>query len=376
MAYVEKLLGEDEKLIGVGRLHWIYVLKGIAWFCALAGAGWMLNAILARVLLTVSGKVGLGTLPSLFMTFGNIVTYFLMGAGFLVFLASVVNVLVTEVGLSTRRILYKRGWLFVKVDQIDLEEIKGENLDTGYFGRLLNYGYIKFDSRFIGDITLPALEGASGFLRALHDARGNAQDTMSVMLRKGKPLPMAIVNADEVSGHAAPKEPQQQTPEQLMQARPQQEQAQQQQPEIPQPSPPSQPEIQPGQPGPSPEVQPGSPDREINPPAPIHNPDPAPQPEQPQTAPAPPEQPKPNPGQPTQPPLDANAIEQVMEKMLPKVTEQVMHDLAEKGLLKDGNENTEDKDVDNDLIHRFDEAAFDKDGRPRDLRHKVEHAIH
>ena len=35
MAYVHRLINGDEKLIGIARLHWIYILQGLMWFLAI-----------------------------------------------------------------------------------------------------------------------------------------------------------------------------------------------------------------------------------------------------------------------------------------------------------------------------------------------------
>jgi hypothetical protein len=407
MAYIRKIVGHDEELIGIARLHWIYVVKGIAWFVVLSGAGWLLNNIIQRVAVAMAQATDSAALPVMFMTLSNGAMYFLMFGGALIFFFFTLKVLVTEIGLSTRRVMHKEGLIFIKVQQIDIEEIRGENLDLGYLGRILGYGYLLLDCRFIGDVRLPAIEKPERFLKALHERRAKAQDSLSVVLGKGNAAPLNIDLPADMR--------------------------QQQQPEIPQPSPPQPtPEIQPGGPAQQPEVTPPQPGPEY-PGQPVpHGPpptQPAPTPQQPQPeVTPPPAQPTPAPGPDPQPPLqpgqtqantvaatalpptaaedipmsapvqqqqyatapspgassppivvqnaiDPNTVKQVVQQIMPQMAQQVAKELVDKGIVeKPAPEG--DKDVDTDLIHSFDDAALDKDGHPRANNNRLEHIVH
>lgn len=382
MAYVRKIIGQDEKLIGIARLHWIYVLRGLSWFLGFAFAGWALDMLVTRGLFIISRTTGADSLSPTLMTLSNGAMMFMMAGGFMIFFLFVLKVLVTEVGLTNRRIILKEGLIFVKVKQVDLEEVRGENMDTGYLGRLLGYAYVMLDCRFIGDVRLPAIESPERFMRALHQARGVTQDTLSVVLGKNNPVAVGVV--DETDG-----------PEKL-------------EPNTPQPTP----EIQPGQEPNQPEVQPGqTPQGPEIPAMPVpHNPPPSPNPPpQPQAPPAQPTQPTPppiNPEPPLQPPtgvqmqpqpavqaaplpptndqivpavvaqsvnLAPEAVAQVIAQVMPQMAEQVVKQMAEQGLVHADPAN----DVDTDLIESFDDAAkLGKDEHGNDLRNKVEYAIH
>lgn len=373
MAYIRKIIGHDEKLIGIARLHWIYVLTGLFWFLALAGGGWILEMLLTKIGMSIAGSTSSVALPALLLQMGDGMSMFLMGGGILMFILYVIKVLTTEIGLTDRRIMHKRGLLFVKVEQIDLEEIRGENLDTGTWGRLLNYGYLLLDCRFIGDIRLPAIENAEGFLRVLHDTRAKGQDSLAVVVGKGNPQPINnLAVLDE-----------------------------QQQPEIPQPAPPTPtPEDQPGQPGTRPEVDPGNvPVTPESPTMPVpHTPPPATPQENPaQPIPAPPPSepplqppmegrsvaeerlpaPVPMPATAAAPaPIDPEVLRQVVQQALPQMAQQVAQELVKQGVIDDPAQEPAKQDVDTALIESFDEAALDKNGHPRDLHDKLEHAIH
>lgn len=366
MAYINKIVTQDEELIGIARLHWIYALRGIMWFAVFAGAGWLFDFLMTKAMMSLGAATDSYVVPAVLTTISNGVLLFMMGGGAMIFLLFVLKVLVTEVGLTTRRVIHKEGLLFVKVQHIDHEEIRGENLDLGYFGRILGYGYLMLDCRFIGDIRLPAIENPERFLRALHKARGETQDALNVMVGKtGAGIPLNVM------------------PEKSSQ-----------QPEVPQPSPPQPaPEIQPGQPGTQPEVPaPQTPTPEM-PPMPVpHNPPPEPQsPPQPEQPPAQPAQPVPAPA-PTQPPLqppsealatqqqvalDPQVVAQVVKQVMPQMAEQVVKQIAQQGLL-DKNEpaNENESGVDTGLMASFDVARLDRDGKHNGLHDKMEHALH
>ena len=373
MAYVRKIIAQDEQLHGIARLHWIYVLRGLMWFLMLAFAGWAGSWVIRQGAFLLADASSANLVPLSLLNMADIVFFFLAGGGLFVFLLMVIKVLVTEVALTSRRVVLKEGLLFVKVLQVDLEEIRGEHMDLGTFGRILGYGYLNLDCRFIGDVKLPAIENPERFLNALHSARSKTQDALALVVGKGEKVP--VVEARPGGGpdslSVKPPEP---TPE----IQPGQQ--------------PDQPEITPPPTTPSVPRQPEIPTM----PTP-HNPPPDGQPmPQPESPPAQPTQPTPgpiNPEPPLQPPegvqqqpaqtvvahnvaLDANAMAQVMEQAMPQVVQQVVKQMAEQGLIPSANPENPDDQIDKDLMASFDDARLETDGLSDDLRHKVEHAIH
>lgn len=174
MAFIHKIVGPDEKLVGIARLHWIYAHKGILWLFGL-----MALSILIKT--QVVGILG-GGLASI----GNAAFWIGTAMGAVFFLFYTIMWLVTELGLTTKRCIYKRGWIFVDVREVDLEEIKSTNIDNGILGRILNYGYIHMDARFIEDVGLPAITDPYRFTKAMNDVRSKIKDdSMRVVLDGG-----------------------------------------------------------------------------------------------------------------------------------------------------------------------------------------------
>jgi len=354
MAYVRKIIAKDETLIGIARLHWIYVIKGMVWFFVMAGAGWAMDNLVTRGLMMISNATNTYALPAALLSLSDKIMMFMMAGGFFVFFLFVLKVLVTEVGLTSRRVIHKEGLIFVKVKQIDLEEIRGENMDMGHLGRLLGYAYILLDCRFIGDVKLPAIESPERFIRALHAARSKTQDALSLVVGKGAPV---TIPSDSVEGiDSLQVKAQKPTPE-----------------------------IQPGQPAPEPEVNPPQiPQPEIRPEPVPHNPSPQAPPSQPVPPPPQPAQPIPppiNPEPPLQPPsgvspvVDPQIVAQVVQQVMPQMADQVVKKMTEQGLVVEQPANDEN-DIDTDLIESFDDARLDKDAHGNDLHNKMEHAIH
>lgn len=71
--------------------------------------------------------------------------------------------------------------------------------------------------------------------------------------------------------------------------------------------------------------------------------------------------------------LTPEAVAQVVQQMMPQMAQQMVKEMSEKGLLHP-EEARNDNNIDNDLIHVFDEARLDEDHH--DHRLKLEHVVH
>ena len=179
MAFIDRVVGPDEKLIGIVSVHWIYALKGGLWFLGLFLAGRYGYSLLTELLVMYPQ---LQTNAAI-MIFANWFFWICTAIGALLCLFYIVMYLTTELGLTTQRVIYKRGWLMVDTKESDLEEIKAADVDNGIWGRFLTYGYIRFDARFVENVTLPAINDPYRFVKALNEARSTLKnDTMNPVL--------------------------------------------------------------------------------------------------------------------------------------------------------------------------------------------------
>ena len=176
MSYIRKIIGSDEKLIGIARLHWIYIAQGVLWLVACLAVVEMFDMAVSYLLSFLPAASENSAIPLL--TINAWLRPFALILGGFICATYTIKALTTEIGMTTRRIIYKRGWMFINTKEIEIEEIRGENLDLGYLGRILDYGYLNLDCRFIGDVSLPAIEKPAQFLRALHKMRAEAPETV------------------------------------------------------------------------------------------------------------------------------------------------------------------------------------------------------
>lgn len=168
MSFVAKhIVGSDERLIGVARLHWVYLVVGLFWagfaFAVGLGLQYMVTyygsgADLSRPVDVIGYDLGARSVW-ISAAFG------LVAIGlFLVFFIEYIS---TEVALTTKRVIRKSGLIAIEVQEIDLDEIDAASIRHGWLGAFLGYGAIFMDCRFVGDIHLPSIRRPYRFLTAL-----------------------------------------------------------------------------------------------------------------------------------------------------------------------------------------------------------------
>lgn len=184
MPYISRIVSPDEKLIGVFRLHWIYLVEALLWLIGLMAIGFFLDTAVAYAL----GQA----LPGVQMTYFPVgltwLELFFLTAGLYIFAVYYIKVATTEIGLTTVRLIYKTGWIFVNVEEVNLEEVQAHHVDLGLLGRFLGYGQIRLDARFIGDVTLPYIGYPYQFTKIMNEAQSKLESHMSLVIdgMKGK----------------------------------------------------------------------------------------------------------------------------------------------------------------------------------------------
>ncbi len=174
MSFISKhIVDNDERIRCVARLHWVYVVQGVIWF-------FLFLTIAEAIRTGLSYAIGAPCCDQLapVMVMGyNIgspfqwIVWMMVGTGLMVFLVYLFKYMSSEIALTSHRIIYKTGLLFIEVEEVDLSEIRAETVDHGLFGRFFNYGRLKLDSRFVGDIVLPAMRAPYKFLQMMHRMR-------------------------------------------------------------------------------------------------------------------------------------------------------------------------------------------------------------
>lgn len=171
MSFVAKhIIGSDERVVTITRLHWIYAVKGLMWFLFLAGFG--LAADWGTYFLS-GGSGPLVSFPYIpsWLQFHAVLVLFL-ATGFLILWVYVIKLLSTEIVLTNKRVVYKRGLIFVEVEEISLDEISSETVNHGFFGSFLGYGTIFLDMRFVADVHLPTVKDPYNLVKGINRMRG------------------------------------------------------------------------------------------------------------------------------------------------------------------------------------------------------------
>ena len=118
MTYVNEILQPDEKILAIGKLHWIIYWPAIILMSA------------AVIALSALGPIGL----FVFILFG---------------VAAVVAAIkewlvqwVTEIVVTDRRVIYKTGLIQRHTAEMNMDKVESVIVDQSILGRLLNFGSI------------------------------------------------------------------------------------------------------------------------------------------------------------------------------------------------------------------------------------------
>ena len=124
MGYAERILQPDEKIVYRARLHWIIYTPGVLSIVAAALVaiyGYVLiDHLLHYGLMIIGGFVGLTGLFSVLRAWFRSVN--------------------TEIIVSTRRIIYKSGFISRNTTEMNLSKVESVRVHQGILGRLFDFG--------------------------------------------------------------------------------------------------------------------------------------------------------------------------------------------------------------------------------------------
>lgn len=171
MSYIKKTISSNEHIIGITGVHWIYLAKGLVGFAVIYALGQVFYNLLASAILQMSHTGFLDISITGAATLRSVYQAFLIIAGLSYLIPCALKYLSSEIALTDRRLIEKRGLFFVKVRDFDVLEISGASVDTGLLGKFLGYGYVHLDCRFIDDASLDAIPNPHKVINALDDIR-------------------------------------------------------------------------------------------------------------------------------------------------------------------------------------------------------------
>lgn len=130
-SYVEKTLAPGESILYRAHFHWLYKL-------------WAVVAL-----------VGLGVIL----------------VGIYIFLYIVIRIWVTEIVVTTDRLVLKTGFIARRTQEMSLDKIEEIKVMQSVFGRIFGFGSLDVRGTGEGNIQIPVIANPLGLRRAIQEAR-------------------------------------------------------------------------------------------------------------------------------------------------------------------------------------------------------------
>jgi uncharacterized membrane protein YdbT with pleckstrin-like domain len=120
MRYIERILQPGETVLYSGKIHWIVYLPSLAMWAAAVVA--LLAGAAFPPVLAVAALCAI--------------------VGFTVFFQALFRRWTTEIDVTNRRIVYKRGLINRHTVEMNMDKVESVDVDQSIMGRLLDYGDI------------------------------------------------------------------------------------------------------------------------------------------------------------------------------------------------------------------------------------------
>ena len=156
MSYIEKSLGDGERVVSIARFHWLYDAK--AWL-----------AVILPIAILIAVMIHADEQNRQTYLIGGLV---LFGVGFAVFLNMMIRKWTTEIGVTSHRFVKKTGFISLHTDEIALPNIEGVKVTQGLWGRIWGYGHLRVEGTGVDAVELPTIDDPVGFRRAIETAKG------------------------------------------------------------------------------------------------------------------------------------------------------------------------------------------------------------
>ena len=156
MSYIQKTLGDGERIVSIARFHWLYTVR--AWL-----------ALIVPVLILLGIAVYADESSRTPLLVGGLA---LLLFGSFVFLSMMIRKWTTEIGITSHRFVKKTGLISLHTDEMALPNIEGVRVNQNLWGRILGYGRLRIEGTGDDDVDLPVIDDPLGFRRAIETAKG------------------------------------------------------------------------------------------------------------------------------------------------------------------------------------------------------------
>jgi len=156
MSYIEKSMGEGERLVARAYFHWLYTFKALLVLVA--------SLIFLIAALLYADEANRGWLIMLSLV--------LFGIGLIIFLRMMIRRWTTEIAVTSHRFVEKTGFVRLRTNEIALPNIEGVRVRQSIWGRIWGYGRLRIEGTGVDAVELPSIADPVGFRRAIETAKG------------------------------------------------------------------------------------------------------------------------------------------------------------------------------------------------------------
>lgn len=157
---MRKTLMPDEKFVAEARFSWVYTVACFFWLAMIWAIGGGIKYLTHRY------GVPTGMLPIWICGFIGVWQFFWM----------MLKKWTTEIVLTDQRLIYKRGFFLIQVQEVDIEQLASDNVEQTLLGRILDYGEVHIRCIEATDIRLPDIDKPYEFRNAIEHRKHQYRD--------------------------------------------------------------------------------------------------------------------------------------------------------------------------------------------------------
>ena len=179
MDYIRQSLGEGEELVHVAHFHWLYTVSAV--FNIVFGVGLAIGIIVGAIVVQphlpnflqsdIPADAGMLELIRSVSPGIKILAFMVLAMGLLRYAHMMIIKATTEIAITNRRLVYKRGLVARYVGEMNIDRIEGVNVLQGVWGRIFNFGRVMVRGMGVGEVVLPNIEDPIKFRKAIETAR-------------------------------------------------------------------------------------------------------------------------------------------------------------------------------------------------------------
>jgi uncharacterized membrane protein YdbT with pleckstrin-like domain len=127
MSYLDKILQPGEKVLVIGRLHWVIFLRAYLMLAAAFAVG-----ILTRLVVSAPQQV----------LIGYAIALLLLVLGVVAVVGQALARAATEMVVTDHRVIVKRGLLSLHTVEMNTDKVESVDVDQSFLGQMLGYGTV------------------------------------------------------------------------------------------------------------------------------------------------------------------------------------------------------------------------------------------